>query len=273
MAELTGRTTWVAYRTLLGSRLREQTSYRTSFVLDLLGAALVSVVEFAEVYVVFHNVQVFGGIDLDTALLIFALSYLAFGLANGFAGNLDTVPQYVRSGTLDVLMLRPLSVLGQLLTSEITVKRFGQGVPGLVVLVVALNRLDADWTAASIALLVAAPICGAVIFSALFLLAGAMQFWLLDGAEFTSSITYGGHYAASFSAGVMPMPLRVFFTFVIPSTFVGYLPAVSMLGLPGVQHFRRGSAGVCRLSQRPPRGSPCSPGVPGCADTPGRADE
>ena len=61
-----------------------------------------------------------------------------------------------------------------------------------------------------------------------------MQFWLLDGAELTSSITYGSHYASSFSPGVMPMPLRIFFSFVIPSAFVGYLPTVTLLGLPGV---------------------------------------
>jgi ABC-2 type transport system permease protein len=141
----------------------------------------------------------------------------------------------VRTGTLDVLMLRPLSVLGQMLTSEITIKRFGGIGPALVVLIVALNRLGTDWTLSSIALLALAPLCGAVIFSALFLLAGSMQFWLLDGAEFTSSFTYGGHYASSFSAGVMPMPLRIFFSFVIPSTFVGYLPTVSILRLPGIQ--------------------------------------
>ncbi len=226
--------TWHAYRTLLLSRLREQTSYRASFALDVLGSAMVTITEFAEVYVVFHNVTVFGGIDLDAALLIYALSYVAFGLADSFAGNLDTVPQYVRSGTLDVLMLRPLSVLGQMFTSEVTVKRVGRTAPALVVLVVALNRIHTHWSGSAIALLAITPLCGAVIFAALFLVAGSMQFWLLDGAEFTSSITYGGAYASSFSAGVMPVPLRIFFSFVVPSTFVGYLPTVSILGLPGI---------------------------------------
>ncbi len=196
---------------------------------------MISVTEFAEVFVVFHNVSVFGGVDLNAALLIFGLSYLAFGLANGFAGNLDTVPQYVRSGTLDVLMLRPLSVLGQMLTSEVTLKRIGQCLPAVIILAAALARIQTSWSAATIALLVLAPVSGAVIFAALFLVAGSMQFWLLDGAEFTSSITYGGAYASSFSPGVMPLPLRIFFSFVIPSTFVGYLPTVSILGLPGIQ--------------------------------------
>jgi ABC-2 type transport system permease protein len=227
------RSVWYAYRTLLGSRLREQTSYRTSFTLDVIGAIAISLTELIEVYVIFHNVPVFGGVRLDAALLIYGLSYLAFGLANTFAGNLDTVPQFVRTGTLDVLMLRPLPILGQMLTSEVTLKRFGQTIPALAIMTFALLRLDVAWTTASIVLLSIAPICGALIFAALFLLAGASQFWLLDGAEVTSSFTYGSSYAASFSAAVMPMPLRVFFSFVIPATFVGYLPTVTVLRLPG----------------------------------------
>jgi len=184
--------------------------------------------------VVFHNVDVFGGIDVNAALLIFALSYLAFGLANAFAGNLDSVPQYVRTGTLDVLMLRPLPVLGQMLTSEVTLKRLGMTGPAVVILAVAMARLDINWASPELALLIIAAISGAVVFAGLFLLAGSAQFWLLDGAEFTNGLTYGGHYASSFSPAVMPMPLRVFFSFVIPSTFVGYLPTVSLLGLPGI---------------------------------------
>jgi ABC-2 type transport system permease protein len=223
------------YRTLIGSRLRAQISYPTSFTLDLFGSVLIAVTELAEVYVVFHNVPVFGGLDFDGALMVFALSHLSFGLANAFAGNLDNVPQYVRTGTLDVLLLRPLPVLGQMITSEVTLKRIGQALLALAVLPVALTRVPIDWTPQHILLLATAPIAGAMIFAALFLIAGAMQFWLLDGGELTNSFTYGSSYASSFSTAILPLPLRVFFSFVVPAAFVGYLPTLSLLELPGPQ--------------------------------------
>jgi ABC-2 type transport system permease protein len=224
---------WSAYRALFRSRLRAQLSYRGSFALDVLGSMGVAATNLAEVYVVFHNVPIFGGLDFDGALMVFAISQLAFGLADAFAGNLDTVPNYIRTGTLDVLLLRPLPLLGQLLTADVTLKRVGQASLALAVLLVALTRVSLDWTPEHIALLVSAPISGALIFAALFLLAGAVQFWLLDAAELTSSFTYSSSYASSFSTAILPRPLRAFFSFVVPASFVGYLPTVNLLGLPG----------------------------------------
>ncbi len=98
-------TAWHAYRTLLGSRVRAQTGYRASFALAVLGSGVIGVVEFAEIYVIFHNVPVLGGLDLPAATLVYALASIALGMAQFLAGNLDRVPEYVRSGTLDVLLL------------------------------------------------------------------------------------------------------------------------------------------------------------------------
>ena len=58
-----------AYKVLLGSRLRAQTSYRTSFALDLLGQTGLALLEFSEIYVIFHNVDVLGGLALGRVVL------------------------------------------------------------------------------------------------------------------------------------------------------------------------------------------------------------
>lgn len=221
------------YRTLVASQLRSQTSYRASFAMDVFGSALVALTNLAEIYVVFANVPVFGGLDLGGALLMFAIAELAFGAADLVAGNLDTVPALIRTGTLDVMMLRPVPVLGQLMTNGVSLRRLGQIGLAAGILVVALARVDIDWTFLHVLLLVIAPISGAFIFGALFVLAGALQFWLIDGAELTNSFTYGSGYAASIPASVFAFPLRVFFGFVIPAAFVGYLPAIALLGQPG----------------------------------------
>jgi ABC-2 type transport system permease protein len=227
------RTLARTYRILFLSRVQAQLSYRLSFTLDLLGSVLVAIANLVEVYAVFHNVKVFGGLDFTAALMVYGIAECSFGIANAVAGNLDTVPMYIRTGTLDTLLLRPLPALGQLFTAEVTVRRIGQALFAAAVLVVALTRADIHWTPARAVLLVSAPVSGGLVFAAIFLLAGSAQFWLLDGGELTSSVTYGGSYAASFSAAVMPLPLRVFFGFVVPAAFVGYLPTLCLLNLPG----------------------------------------
>ena len=44
------------------------------------------------------------------------------------------------------------------------------------------------------------PFVGGAIFGALFVMAGGVQFFVIDGAEFTSAFVYGGAYAGQLPA-------------------------------------------------------------------------
>ncbi|MFC3807109.1 ABC transporter permease [Terrabacter sp. MAHUQ-38] len=221
------------YRVLLASRARAQMQYKTSFVTDVLGTIGVGLAEFAEVWVIFHNVDVLGGLDFTAALLVFALSNLAFSLADMFVGHLDQLPRFIRAGQIDAFYVRPLPLLTQLMTSDLSLRRIGRLSVAVVALVVALTTADIAWSPATVALIVLTVVSGTAIFSALFTAAGGVQFFLVDGAEFTNTFTYGGSYAAQQSQQVFPDPLRIFWTFVVPTAFVAYVPAVAILDLPG----------------------------------------
>ena len=221
------------YRALLGSRVRSQVQYRTSFTVDVLASVAVATADLAEVYVVFHNVDTLGGLDWRAALLVFGLSHLGFALANLVTGNVDTMPVYIRTGTLDVLLLRPEPVLAQVIAGDVRLRRLGSVGVALATLTAALAVQDVDWTPARVALVVATPFTAAAVFSALFVVAGALQFWLVEASEVTNSFTYGSSYASSFSAAVMPLPLRLLFTFLVPAAFTAYLPTLAVLGLAG----------------------------------------
>ncbi|EWT03548.1 ABC transporter permease [Intrasporangium oryzae NRRL B-24470] len=231
MAESTLAERMRPYRVLLASRARAQMQYRASFVTDILGTIGVGLAEFAEVWVIFHNVDVLGGLDFTGALLVFALSNVAFALADMLVGHLDQMPRYIRAGQVDAFYVRPLPLLTQLMTSDLSLRRVGRLSVALVALAVALTTADIAWSPATALLVVLTIISGTAIFAALFTAAGGLQFFLVDGAEFTNAFTYGGSYAAQQSQQVFPDPLRIFWTFVIPTAFVAYLPAVAILDL------------------------------------------
>lgn len=221
------------YRVILASRMRSQMQYRASFVTDILGTIGVGLTEFAEVWVIFHNVDVLGGLDFTAALLVFALSNISFSLADMLVGHLDSLPTYIRAGTIDAYYVRPLPLLAQFMSSDISLRRIGRLSVAVVALVVALVSADIAWSPATVLLLVLTVVSGTAIFSALFTAAGGLQFFVVDGSEFTNAFTYGGSYAAQQSQRVFPDPLRIFWTFVVPTAFVAYLPALAILDLPG----------------------------------------
>ncbi len=70
------------YQAVLASRARAQRAYRASFALDLGSSMLVGLVELAEVWVLFSNVTVLGGMRFNQILLVFGMADLAFSMAD-----------------------------------------------------------------------------------------------------------------------------------------------------------------------------------------------
>jgi ABC-2 type transport system permease protein len=227
------RTDLNAYRVILAARMRAQTAYRASFATDILGTVGVGLTELAEVYVIFHNVPQLGGLTFAGALMLFALANIAYSLADMAVGHLDTLPTFIRAGTVDAFYLRPLPLLAQLVTSDISLRRFGRLGVAVVTFVVALRVNDIAWSGRNVAVVLMAVLAGTAIVAALFVCASAVQFFLVDGSEVTNAFVYGGGYASQYSTQVFPNPLRILFTFVVPAAFVAYLPTVVLLDLPG----------------------------------------
>jgi ABC-2 type transport system permease protein len=229
-----GGSRWLRpYRAVLASRARSQTAYRASFALDLGSSFLVAVVELAEVWILFHNVDELGGLRFAQILLVFGIADLCFSLADMVVGHCDTLPTYLRAGTLDVFYLRPQPLLLQLITSDISLRRIARAGVGATALVVALVINDIDWSLAAVGLLVLALVSGIATFAALFVCAGGLQFFLLDGREATNAFVYGGRYAATQPASVWGRPLVVVFGYFFPMAFTGFLPALALLGIEG----------------------------------------
>ncbi len=92
--------------------------------------------------------------------MIFGLSATSFALADLVVGNIERIRLYVRHGTLDAILVRPLSVLGQLLSLDFTIRRVARLAVAVAVLAVAVWRADVVFSPARVALLVVAPLPG-----------------------------------------------------------------------------------------------------------------
>jgi len=119
-----------------------------------------------------------------------------------------------------------------LLASSFAVRRLGRLVVGLVVFVVVLARADLRLTPARAALLVVAPLAGAVLFSAIFIAFATVAFWWIDSGEFANGFTYGGRDFTSYPVNVYGAVFRHVFAFGLGFAFVSYYPTLAVMGLP-----------------------------------------
>lgn len=219
--------------TLYWSRVRSQASFRASFLADVTGQVLIVSTEFLELWVILSQVSTFGGMSLVQVAVVYGLGALAFGLADLLFGEIDGLSAHIRSGKLETLLIRPVPVLLQISSLDLSLRRIGRIAVGLGMYVTALVLAGFSPTATTLLLAVLAPLAGALVFGALLTMAGALQFWLIDGREFANAFTYGGNYVATTPGAVFALPMRAFFTFVIPATLIAYAPTLALLHLPG----------------------------------------
>ncbi|MEU4802023.1 ABC-2 family transporter protein [Actinosynnema sp. NPDC023587] len=220
------------YRKLVAARLRGQMSYRASFVLDCTSQALAQGSELIVILVLFTQVDALGGFSAAEVVLVYALASVAFGIADTVVGQLNDLPQYIRTGQFDVMLLRPLGTLPQIAVSDVRLHRLGRVATGVVALVFSLVHNDIAWSPWTALLVVVAPAAGAVIFSSVWVAACAVCFWLVEGQELANCVTYGGNAFTTYPVTIYTGWLRRVMAFVIPGAFVAYYPALALLGRP-----------------------------------------
>lgn len=240
------------YVRLIGARVRAQLEYRLSAALQLVGAGLVTAVDFVAIAVIFANVPQLGDWTIAEVALLYALATIAFAFTDLAIGHLDLFPQMIREGTFDQILVRPLPSLFQVVASDFAIRRVGKILQGGAVLAYALAALDVDWTVGRVLAIPVAIAAGAVIYGAVWVALATITFWIVDAIEVVNAFTYGGSFLAQYPIGIFARWLRGLVVFVIPLAFVAYFPALYVLdredtlGLPGA--FRYASPVVAVLA-------------------------
>jgi ABC-2 type transport system permease protein len=220
------------YPRIVASRVRSQLAYPGSFALDVAAQLVGQAIELVAILVVFTQVSSLGGFSAGEAVLIYGLAATAFGLADLTVGQVEQLSEYIRTGEFDVMLLRPLGTLAQLLSADIALKRLGRVAVGLAVLGWSLATLDLHWTPLRAVVAITAPVVGAVILAAMWVAANAVSFWLVDGREVANSVTYGSNFATSYPITIYGPWLRRLMCYAVPGAFVAYFPALALLGRP-----------------------------------------
>jgi ABC-2 type transport system permease protein len=147
-------------------------------------------------------------------------------------GEVEQLKDYIRTGRLDSVLVRPLSALGQLLVSDFAVRKLGRAVQGVTVYVAVLAIADIHWTPGRAVLALIAPLAGALLYGAVFTAGPCVAFWWVDSGEFANAFTYGGRQFAMYPITVYEPWIRAPFGYGLGLAFAGYQPALALLGRP-----------------------------------------
>ena len=221
------------YLRLIGMQIRAQMQYKVDVTVNVLTYFLVSLAEFTQIFLVFGAFATLGGWNAGEVALVYAITSIAFGLAELFGAGIDVFPDIIRKGEFDRMLLRPVGALLQVATSDFKLRRFGRITQGILTLGIALALLGGiRWTVGKLIVLSLGVLSGATIFISVLLLGATICFWTVETTELTNIATYGGREMLSWPLTIYHQSLQRLFVFVVPLAFGTFIPACYLLDRP-----------------------------------------
>ena len=210
--------------------LKTAMEYKFNFFMMVIAGMLMRTLMMAVAYVLFRNVPTIAGFSEGEVYLIMAFMYISEGMCNLFFDGVWYIPSLVFSGKLDVMLVRPVSPLFQIMSHEIGLQGFGVVVQGVVSLLLAMGSLG--WfSTGHLLLCLVFIVCGTAIRVSTYIIGACGVFWMnTDGKNNIPYTMYSIGEFAKYPVNVYPIWMRVILFVVIPFAFIGYVPALLFRG-------------------------------------------
>ncbi|WP_172188131.1 ABC transporter permease [Microcoleus asticus] len=211
-----------------GAAIAAELEYRINFVLATISSLGNLAGSLFGLFLFYRTGYRFSGYSWEEALVVLGIFTLLQGFSSTFLEpNLSRIVDRVQQGTLDFVLLKPIS--SQFWLSANTVSPWG--IPdlifGAVLLLYAANKLGVE---IGNYFLTAIPLLfGTITLYSIWFMLGATSIWFVKIYNVTE-VLQGLLEAGRFPMAAYPAAYRFFFTFVVPVAFLTTVPAEAMLG-------------------------------------------
>lgn len=201
--------------------------YRVNFAFAALGSLGSLAGSLFSLFLFYQGGYTFQGWSWEEALVVLGVFTLLQGFSSTFlAPNLNQIVKQVQQGTLDFVLLKPIS--SQFWLSMRTVSPWGLPdlIFGCIIIGYAGTRLGI--TSSAYALSVVPLLFGLLSLYSLWFILGATSIWFVKIYNVTE-VLRGLLEAGRYPMAAYPVAYRFFFTFIIPVAFLTTVPAETML--------------------------------------------
>lgn len=211
-----------------GAAIAAELEYRINFVLAAVSSLGNLAGSLFGLFLFYRTGYRFSGYSWEEALVVLGIFTLLQGFSSTFLEpNLSRIVDRVQQGTLDFVLLKPIS--SQFWLSANTVSPWGipDVIFGAVLLLYAANKLGVkigNYFLTAIPLLF-----GTITLYSIWFMLGATSIWFVKIYNVTE-VLQGLLEAGRFPMAAYPAAYRFFFTFVVPVAFLTTVPAEALLG-------------------------------------------
>lgn len=210
--------------------LKTMMQYKASFFLSTIGQFLVSFNVFLGVYFMLERFHQVKGFTYSQCLLCFSTVLLSFSLAECFFRGLDSFSFLIQKGEFDQILVRPRSLILQILGSRIEFSRIGRMIQAIVIFSYAIPTSGVIWNLSKIFTLIFMIIGGVITFASLFLLYASLCFFTVESLEFMNIFTDGAREYGKYPIGIYGKTVLRICTYIVPFALFQYYPFLYLIG-------------------------------------------
>ena len=212
------------YLKFLSIHMRSAMTYRASFFLSCLGHLLITTNVFLGVIFLMGRFESIGGYTLPQLSLCYAVILAGTSLAECFARGIDVFHQLLSDARFDRIMVRPRSLLFQVLCQEMKPTMLARALQAAVMLIWAVGAGSVAWTPFKAIVLALMILCGAGIFFGLYLVNACVCFFTLEHVEALNIFLDGPREYGKYPFGIYGKPVLLVLTFLVPLALVQHWP-------------------------------------------------
>ena len=208
----------------LKNNIKSQLEYKSSFIMNSVSQLFVFFTYYFIIIALFNKFDNIKGFNVYEVLLCFSIIHFGFAFNETFFRGIDKFEDLIIDGSLDRFLVRPQGILFQVLCTKIDFVKIFRIIQSLIVLVIALIKLDIVWNISKVIVLILMMIASVLIFFGLFVLTASYCFVTIQGLEVRNLFTDGGKNLAQYPISIYRKGVVFFFTFIIPYGFINYYP-------------------------------------------------
>ena len=221
------------YFKFFAMHLKSRMAYKKSFFFSIVGQFISTFTAFLTVYFLLDRFQSIRGYTLGECLLSASIMWISFPVAEWFFRAFDRFPNMIRTASFDRVLLRPRSLIFQVMCQEVEFSRIGRLIQGVVTLGIGMAQSGVHWTGMRCLCLGLMILGGVCVFCSLFLIYAALSFFTLEGLEFMNCFTDGARQHFAYPLEIYGEGMLKFGTYIIPYALFQYYPLQFLLGRAG----------------------------------------
>ncbi len=211
-----------------GAALAAEMEYRANFIVASLSSLGNIAGSIFSLFLFYRTGYSFQDWSWEEALVVLGIFTILQGFANTFlVPNLNKIVRHVQNGTLDFILLKPISSQFQLSFRTLSPWGMPDLFFGLGIVLFAGDRLQVPVSVYAVGLFPLA--FGIASLYSLWFVLGATSVWFVKIYNVTE-VLRGLLEAGRYPVVAYPAIYRVFFTFVIPVAFLTTIPAEAIVG-------------------------------------------